>query len=117
MMIEFCALRAKAYAYKLDDETKMKKTKGTKKCIVKREITFKNYADALFKDKVLIESQQRFKINHHKVYTEEANKIALSSNDDKSIQTFDKVTTYPYGIHNAFMVCENEIKYVLQKKI
>ena len=36
-MTEFCALRAKAYAYKLDDDTEMKKTKGTKKCIVKRE--------------------------------------------------------------------------------
>ena len=116
-MTEFCALRAKAYAYKLDDETEMKKTKGTKKCIVKREITFKSYADALFKDKVLIKSQQRFKINHHKVYTEEVNKITLSSNDDKRMQTFDKVITYPYGINNAFMVCENEIKYVLQNKI
>ena len=31
----------------------------------------------------------------------------MSSNDDKRIQTFDKVTTYPYGT-NAFMVCRNE---------
>ena len=31
------------------------------------------------------------------MYTEEVNKIALSSNDDKRIQTYDKVTTYPYG--------------------
>ena len=62
----------------------------------------------MFKDKVLIKSQQRFRGDHRKVYTEEANKIALSSNDDKRIQTFDKVTTYPYGT-NAFMVCENEM--------
>ena len=88
----------------------MKKAKGTKKCIVKTEITFKNYVDALFKDKVLIKSQQRFKSNHHKVYTEKVNKIALSSNGDKHIRTFAKVTTYPYGT-NAFMVCENEMKY------
>ena len=47
------------------------------------------------------------------MYTEEVNKIALSSNDDKRIQTFDKVTTYPYGT-NAFMVCRNEM---LLKKI
>ena len=33
------------------------------------------------------------------MYTVEVNKIALSSNDDKRIQTFDKVTTYPYGIN------------------
>ena len=42
------------------------------------------------------------------MYTEEVNKIALSSNDDKRIQTFDRVTTYPYGA-NVFMVCRNEM--------
>ena len=52
--------------------------------------------------------QQRFKSNHHKVYTEEVNKIALSSNDDKRIQTFDGITTYPYGT-NTFKVCESEM--------
>ena len=31
------------------------------------------------------------------MYTEEVNKITLSGNDDKRIQTFDRVTTYPYG--------------------
>ena len=53
-------------------------------------------------------SQQWFRSDHHKVYTEEVNKIALSSSDDKRIQTFDKVTTYPYGT-NVFNVCENEM--------
>ena len=89
IMTEFCALRAKAYAYKLDDDNEMKKAKGTKKCIIKREITFKKYSDALFNDEVIIRSQQRFRSNHHKVCTQEVNKIALSSNDDKRIQTFD----------------------------
>ena len=42
------------------------------------------------------------------MYTEEVNKIALSSNDDKRIKTFDRVTTYPYCT-NVFKVCENEI--------
>ena len=115
IMTEFCALRAKSYAYKLDDDTEKKKAKGTKKCIVKREIIFKNYVDALFNDKVLIKSQQRFRSDHHKVCTEEVNKISLSSNDDKRIQTFDKVTTYPYGT-NTFTVCENEMKYKIQRK-
>ena len=107
IMTEFCALRAKAYAYKLDDDTEMKKAKGTKKCIVKREITFKNYADALFNDEIIIRSQQRFRSDHHRVFTEKVNKIALSSHDDKRIQTFDKVTTFPYGT-NVFKVCESE---------
>ena len=42
---EFVAHRAKAYAFIFDDDTEKKKAKGTKKCIVKREITFKNYVD------------------------------------------------------------------------
>ena len=62
----------------------------------------------MFNDEVIIKSQQRFRSYHHKVYTEEVNKIALSSNDDKRIQTFDKVTTFPHGA-NVFKVCEGEM--------
>ena len=32
------------------------------------------------------------------MYTEEVNKIALSSNDDKRLQTSDRITTYPYRL-------------------
>ena len=108
IMTESCALRAKTYAFKLDDDTEMKKAKGTKKCIVKRELMFENYKGALFNDVVIIRSQQRFRSYNHKVYNEEVNKIALSSNDDKRIQTYDKVTTFPYGA-NVFKVCESEM--------
>ena len=85
-----------------------KKTKRTKKSVIKRELMFKNYKDSLFNDEVIIRSQQRFRSYDHKVYTEEVNKIALSSNDDKGIQTFHKVTTFPYGT-NVFKVCKNEM--------
>ena len=108
IMIEFCVLRAKVYAYRLDDDTEKKKAKGTKICIVKSEITFKNYMDSLFNDEVIIKSQQRFRSNHHRVYTEEVNKIALTSNDNKRLQTFDKVTTFPYET-NIFKLCESEM--------
>ena len=56
----------KTHAYKLDDDTDMKKAKGTKKCIVKREPMFQNYVDALFDDEVIIRSQQRFTSDHHR---------------------------------------------------
>ena len=59
----------------------------------------KNYKDCLFNDRSILKSQQRFKSDYHNVYTEEINKIALSSNDDKRWQTFDRITTYPYGIN------------------
>ena len=117
IMTKLCAIRAKTYSFLIDDFTDddyeknrivNKKAKGTKKCVVKREILFNNYLDSLFKNKILYRSQQRFRSDHHKVYTEEVNKIALSSNDDKRIQTFEKVTTYPYGT-NAFKVCKNEM--------
>ena len=42
------------------------------------------------------------------MYTEEVNKIALNSSDNKRLQTFDGVTAYPYGT-NAFKVCESEM--------
>ena len=42
------------------------------------------------------------------MYAEEVNKMALSSNDDKRIQTFDRVSTYLYGT-NVFKVCKNEM--------
>ena len=72
---------------------------------------FENYKDSLFNDEIILKSQQRFKSDYHEVYTEEINKIALSSNDDKRLQTFDKITTYPYGT-NAFKVCESEMMIV-----
>ena len=88
----------------IDDNNEVKKSKGTKKWVIKRELMFRNYKDCLFNDKIILKSQQRFKSDHHKVYTEEIDKIALSSNDDKKLQTSDRIKTYPYGA-NAFKVC------------
>ena len=110
-MKEFCALRAKTYSYLMDDDSEVKKSKGTKKCVIKRELMFENYKDCLFNDKIILKSQQRFKSDRYKVYTEESNKIALSSDDDKRLQTFDGIETYPYGT-NAFKVCESEMMVV-----
>ena len=95
----------------MDDDSEKKKAKGTKKCITKRRIMFENYKDSLFKNKTILRSQLRFKSDLHIVYTEEVNKITISSNDDKRLQTYDKITTYPYGT-NAFKVCESEMMIV-----
>ena len=95
----------------MDDNSEVKKSKGTKKCVIKRRLMFENYKDSLFNNKTRLKSQQRFKSDHHKVYTEEVNKIALSSDDDKRLQTFNRVTTYPYGT-NVFKVCESEMLVV-----
>ena len=119
IMKDFCSLRAKTYSYLMGDNSEVKKSKGTKKCIIKRELMFENYKDCLFNDKIILKSQQRFKSDHHNVYREEINKIALSSNDDKRLQISDRIKTYPYGT-NVFKVCESEmlmLKDLFFKKI
>ena len=45
----------------------------------------------------MLNSQQRFKSENHEVYTENIDKIALSSNDDKRMVAFYRITSYPYG--------------------
>ena len=63
---------------------------------------FENQKDCLLSNKNVYRSQQRFKTYNHYVYTEEVNKIALRSNNDKRLRKYDKITTYPYGT-NVFI--------------
>ena len=72
---------------------------------------FENYKDSLSNNNTILRSQLRFKSDLHNVYTEEVSKIVLNSNDDKRLQTHDRITTYPYGT-NAFKVCESEMMAV-----
>ena len=104
--IEFVALRPKACL--MDDDSEAKKTKGTKKCVIKRMLKFLDYKNCLLNNKIILKSQQRFKSERHNVYTEKVNKIALSNNDDKRLQTYDIITSYPYET-SAGKVCETEI--------
>ena len=41
------------------------------------------------------------------VFTEEINKIALSSNDDKRMQSIDSIETYAFGTSKD-LVCEHK---------
>ena len=114
---EFIALRSKVYAFLIDgftdnDYAKQKitnkKAKGTKKCVVKQNLIAEDYKKPLFNNEVIYRLQQRFRNDHQVMNTVNSNKIALSSNDDKRLQTFDRITTYQYG-NNAYKVCESEM--------
>ena len=83
IMTEFVALRSKIYSYLTDDCEEHKKAKGTNKCVIKRMLKFYDYKYCLKNNATILKSQQRFKSEKHDVYTDEVNKIALSSNDDK----------------------------------
>ena len=96
-MTEFVALRPKNYSYLMDNGNTDKKAKGTKKCVIKRTLKFNDYKNCLINNTAVLKSQQRFKCEAHNVYTKKLNKITLSSNDDKRLQTYDRITSYPYG--------------------
>ena len=118
-MTEFCAPRAKTYAFRhYDDEEnkrkEKKKTKGTKKCVIKNDLKFDDCKMSTLKNETITRSQQRFKSDHHNVFTEEINKVAISSNDDKRIQDFDRFTTHAYGTP-AVKICES--KMLAKKKV
>ena len=111
IITEFVALRPKTYSYLDDNCNEHKKAKGTKKWVIKQRTIFQNFKDCLFNNKNVYSSQERFKGYNHDVYTEEVDKIAFSSIDDKRLQTFDRIRTYPYGT-NVFKICENEMLMV-----
>ena len=89
----------------MDDGSSYKNIKRNKKCIIKRILKFNDYKNCLLSNKIILKSQQRFKSQLHNVYNEEINKIALSSNNNKRLQTFDRITSYPYGLNTA-KVCK-----------
>ena len=79
-MIKFVRLREKTYSYLVDDSSKNKKTKGTKKCVMKRKLKFesyKNYLEAtklkneinhLEKNKTDIDNIKKWSIIHRKQF-------------------------------------------------
>ena len=87
----------------------IKKQKEQKKCVIKRGLKFNDYRDCLLNNETILKSQQRFESERHDVYNEEINKTALSSDDDKRLQTFDRITSYPYGA-SAGKVCKTDVK-------
>ena len=100
LITEFVALRPKVYAYLDHYGNYHNKSKGTRVCVIKQKLMFENFKDCLLNNKNVCRSQ-RFKSYNHDAFTEEKNK---SSNDDKRLQTFNRITTYPYET-NAFKVC------------
>ena len=55
----------------------LKKLKEQKKCVIKRIQKLNDYKNCLFKNEIILKSQQRFKSEAYCVYTKEINKIAL----------------------------------------
>ena len=56
IMTEFAALRPKTYAYLMDDDSEVKKAKGTKKCVIKRVLKCNDYKDCLLNNEIILKS-------------------------------------------------------------
>ena len=88
------AVRPKTCSYLMGDGQNDKKAKGTRKSVMKRILKFNNNKNWLSNNEIIPKSHQRFKGEAHNVYTEEIKKSTLSSNDDKGLQTLDRITSY-----------------------
>ena len=81
--------------------------KKQKRSVTKRILKFNYYKNSLFKNEIILKSQQRFKREAYCVYNEWINKIAISSNDDKDY----KILIELQNIHLKQMlskVCEKK---------
>ena len=118
-------------------KTKMEKTK--KKCVIKRKLKFEdqkscleatkfenkitqleknkldkdslreNYKEFIKNNRLILKSLQKFRVEKHNVFTEEVNKIVLTDNDDKGMQSIYSIEIYTYEI--------NEEKIHTKKKL
>ena len=63
------------------------------------------------KNNSILKPQQISKSARHNVFTEEINKIDLSSNDDERMQSIDSIETYAYGTSKDIVSEKEKMKY------
>ena len=76
------------------------KCKGVTKIVTKRSIQFDDYRECLFCRKKQHRKMNVIRSHCHEIYTEEINKNALSSDDDKRVIMTDGIHTLAYGHKN-----------------
>ena len=94
---EFVGLRAKLYSFIMEDGKENKRCKGVKKQVVESSITHEDYKTCLRTGKEQLRKQNILRSYDHEIFTEEVNKIALSSIDDKRYILDDGIHTLAWG--------------------
>ena len=77
---------------------------------IEKESIKKNQKEFIKNNKSILKIQQKFKSEKHSVFTGEIEKIALSSNDNKRMQSIDLIETYAYETSKNVVSDEEEIK-------
>lgn len=93
----FVGLRSKMYCVQSNNIDKMKKAKGVKKYVLKKEICFQNYYDCLMNSSTIVKAQNTFRSKLHNMYTIRQNKVALSPFDNKRHIMPDNIHTLAHG--------------------
>ena len=57
-----------------------------------------------------MKTQERIKFERYNIFTQEINKINLSSNSDKKMLSIDSIETYAYGMRKFLAIKKDEIK-------
>jgi ribosomal protein L31E len=97
---EFVGLRAKLYAYTVDNSLKKHlKAKGVKRCVAKKDLNIDMYRDVLFNRTTESVKQSGIRSYGHQLYTESVTKTALSGRDDKVYICDDNINTYNFGYY------------------
>jgi len=94
---EFVGLRSKLYAIKKLNGEEEKQCKGVKRNVIRNKISFNDYKDVLFSGKEVLRTMNVIRSRQHNLSTEQANKIALSANDDKRITQPDQLQALAHG--------------------
>ena len=96
---EYIGLRSKLYSILRADKQVIKKAKGIKKYVIKKQINFENYNDALFNKQTYTHKMNMLHSMRHNIYGLTVNKTTLSPLDTKRYITPDGITTYAFGFH------------------
>jgi hypothetical protein len=96
LITEFVGLRSKMYCIKVDEEDK-KRAKGIKRKVVEKTLTIDDYRDALLNQNNIYRTMNIIRSVNHNIFSQEINKLALSSYDDKRYVLDDKINTLAYG--------------------
>jgi len=97
-MTEFCALRAKSYAYKIDGIEKIK-AKGIRGHVVKNHMTFEDHRRCLFGEPGFNPNTENVSIRsfNHELMTISTMKLTYNNHDDKRVTLEDKIHTLAHG--------------------
>ena len=96
-IVEFVGLRSKMYSILKADEKNIKKAKGVKKNVVKKQIKHEQYKQALFAKEQLWHGMNIIRSEGHEIYGMHLNKISLSPFDTKRWICDDGIHTKAYG--------------------